>query len=734
MFSMGFRLSKDALKVAKLVFVVALTSHLIGCAFFLIAVTERKIGNCDNWADEAGLFPACASDDRDGRARCRPLAFDASSAYIHAFYWAIATLTTVGYGDIHASRGCLAEILFCTLVMFIGTFGVYTQVIASLEDIVNRFDVTQAIFKRHAGQVQGFCRRRQLPKDLTKRVDQYLDNIWIKQRGIGGTKLLRYLPQHLHSDVVQTITGNKLQELFFVKDCPQAAVDMLTMALQLESCGPGDSLFVSGQPAEALHMVEAGSAELFDEATGTVFTAVEGGVVGAGEFFSRNVYPCAARMTLVADVFTLAFEDFWEVLCKRGLAQDFSRAVDAGARELASVSIEAHIDKVRSNLKNKKMCLMTSSDAPAEHRRFTLSPSSRAYKAWKITALFLVLYMALAAPVYLAFGEGISKGTSAKAGNLNSLILAADILFTSFFACDLVAHLTVFTCKRQGRILSAPVDFRRIYVHGDLSWDLLSVVPAFTVVYRQDAGPLASDYSILRLLQFTRVVQIGAYFKILSSAVEDAMPRLRITSIGIRRLVAWAPMILVCNHWCACLFYLTARGDGSKTWVETAASTCYERNAALAGSAKCEAIDFYIQAFYWSLYTLTTTGYGGVQLESDKERIFAIFAMVLGGVICDAGVTSILASFINEKDRESATTKRRIECTLKYLRHHRQSDVMQKRALAYFRHVDSELGNVHDGEILALLPCPLRQAVVISLCYESLRTFAAFNGYTPGVM
>ena len=39
----------------------------------------------------------------------------------------------------------------------------------------------------------------------------------------------------------------------------------------------------------------------------------------------------------------------------------------------------------------------------------------------------------------------------------------------------------------------------------------------------------------------------------------------------------------------------------------------------------------YIAALYWSITTMTTVGFGDVTPQSDSERVFCIFSMVLTG-------------------------------------------------------------------------------------------------------
>lgn len=44
----------------------------------------------------------------------------------------------------------------------------------------------------------------------------------------------------------------------------------------------------------------------------------------------------------------------------------------------------------------------------------------------------------------------------------------------------------------------------------------------------------------------------------------------------------------------------------------------------------------YLVCWYWALMTLTSVGYGDICPESDLGRLYAIFAMIIGGAFYGA--------------------------------------------------------------------------------------------------
>lgn len=97
---------------------------------------------------------------------------DNTSLYIYGFYWAVTTLTTVGYGDITAYS--IKEYIICCMVMIIGVF-LYSYTIGSLTNLLSNIDSRKAKLNKKLDILNNLARDFKFSKVFFKKLTNALE-------------------------------------------------------------------------------------------------------------------------------------------------------------------------------------------------------------------------------------------------------------------------------------------------------------------------------------------------------------------------------------------------------------------------------------------------------------------------------------------------------------------------------------------------------------------------------
>ncbi|KAK4349376.1 hypothetical protein RND71_032131 [Anisodus tanguticus] len=243
-------------------------------------------------------------------------------------------------------------------------------------------------------------------------------------------------------------------------------------------------------------------------------------------------------------------------------------------------------------------------------RKYIIAPSDSSYMAWEMFLLILVIYTAWITPFEFAFL--IYK--------IDALVIFDNIV-NCLFAIDIFLNFFMAYLDKESYILVD--DPKKIAIRYLSTWfifDVCSTVPfpAFIFIDHKESGV---GFKLLSMLRLWRLRRVSALFARLEKDI-----RFNYFWTRYAKLIS---VTLFAVHCAGCFNYVIADRypDTKRTWIG-ASNPNFKEDSLL---------DRYITSLYWSIVTLTTTGYGDLHAENPREMLFDIFYMLF-----NLGLTSYI--------------------------------------------------------------------------------------------
>jgi CRP-like cAMP-binding protein len=141
----------------------------------------------------------------------------------------------------------------------------------------------------------------------------------------------------------------------------------------------------------------------------------------------------------------------------------------------------------------------------------------------------------------------------------------------------------------------------------------------------------------------------------------------------------------------------------------------------------------YLAAWYWSMTTLTTVGYGDITPSSDGERAYTILAMVVGGGFYGY-VVGTITSMVSNADLNASAYYDRMELIHAWLTHHKLPLPMKRTLRRYFKVYLSEKSALNEADIWHDLSPELQKDVGEYIIHEDIKANPLFDGLGIGTV
>ncbi|KAF5472480.1 hypothetical protein F2P56_009197 [Juglans regia] len=235
-------------------------------------------------------------------------------------------------------------------------------------------------------------------------------------------------------------------------------------------------------------------------------------------------------------------------------------------------------------------------------RRYIVSPFSPRYRAWEMLLVVLVIYFAWICPFEFAFLP-----------YKQDALFIFDNIVNGFFAIDII--LTFFVAYLDSHSYLLVDDPKKIAVRYISTWfifDVCSTAPfqPISLLFTNHSGELG--FKLLNMLRLWRLRRVSSLFARLEKDIRF--------NYFWTRCIKLISVTLFTVHLAGCINYLIAARypDPGRTWIG-------EKNRDFKEDGLWER---YVTSIYWSITTLTTTGYGDFHAGNPREMLFDIFYML----------------------------------------------------------------------------------------------------------
>ncbi|XP_031096572.1 potassium channel AKT1-like isoform X1 [Ipomoea triloba] len=243
------RLEKDRnfnyfwVRCAKLICVTLFAVHCAGCFYYLLAASYR---------DPKKTWIGASMDDFLHRSLW--------IRYVTSIYWSITTLTTVGYGDLHAEN--TREMIFDIFYMLFN-LGLTAYLIGNMTNLVVHGTSKTRRFRDTIQAASSFAQRNRLPARLQ---DQMLAHLCLKFRtdseGLQQQETLDSLPKAIRSSISHFLFYSMVDKVYLFRGVSNDLLFQLVSEMKAEYFPPKEDVILQNEAPTDFYILVTGAVDL----------------------------------------------------------------------------------------------------------------------------------------------------------------------------------------------------------------------------------------------------------------------------------------------------------------------------------------------------------------------------------------------------------------------------------------------------------------------------------------
>jgi CRP-like cAMP-binding protein len=226
------------------------SAHLIGCFWYALGDTSQKLPSghlIHGWVKDHEM-----SFGWDNNTTL-------STKYITATYWAVTTLTTVGYGDILPYTD--AERLFTIICMLVGVI-FFGAMVGTLGQLINKSQPHVEMYRDNMAEIRDFCQLKGLPRTTKAKILSFYDHKFKTQTVFSEQTILNELPPSMRHDLIGAMYRELIEAVPLFHGLPEDVIHMICMYLHPMPVQKGDVIIREGAIGTEMYIVKSGEVKV----------------------------------------------------------------------------------------------------------------------------------------------------------------------------------------------------------------------------------------------------------------------------------------------------------------------------------------------------------------------------------------------------------------------------------------------------------------------------------------
>ncbi|EQC26504.1 hypothetical protein SDRG_15682 [Saprolegnia diclina VS20] len=233
--------NESLLSLLKILFFVFFLAHIVACVWFYASTA-----NPHSWAATIGLM-----DENHGHKQ--------TLQYLVSLYWAIVTMSSVGYGDVVPQTKLEMAIAMFVMVIGVVMFG---YVIGNITSLVDNLNASGRMQHERMTLIKEYIIVRSLPKMTAKRLLDHYEYYYRHRSVFDEDAILKNIPSILRHEVVHHVLRKFVARIDFLSEFHEGLVSDMAVAMHPFFVVKNESIFVQHEIAAHVFFLMKGSATL----------------------------------------------------------------------------------------------------------------------------------------------------------------------------------------------------------------------------------------------------------------------------------------------------------------------------------------------------------------------------------------------------------------------------------------------------------------------------------------